>query len=117
MVTSYSPFTTAIQSIGVCKQKLENDKSIGIGRIILPAILLHGSYDFSIMLFSFFSTLSEQNTDGDEDLANIISIIYSLCAFVVSVVFVIGGACYYWRESKAQKVRLEQIDAARNFVG
>jgi len=108
------PLCAAIQSIGVCRQQLENDRSIGTGRIIFPALLLHGSYDFSIMVFNF---LANQPDDMDENEMSALSLIYSLCAFATSVLFVIGGALYYFRESKRQKARLEQIDAARNFVG
>jgi hypothetical protein len=106
----------AIQSIGVCKQQLENDKSIGVGRIIFPALMLHGSYDFSIMAFNLLTTLSEDE-ENDEEVLNIIVLIYGMCTFIASILFVIGGALYYRKESNAQKVRLEQIDAARNFVG
>jgi hypothetical protein len=127
---SFQHITIAIQSIGVCKQKLENDKNLSLGRIIFPAIILHGSYDFSIMIFNFVSTLSDsknkENNDnnGDEQMGNddieannSIQLIYSICAFVVSILWVTGGALYFWRESKRQKIRLEQLDSARNFVG
>ena len=46
------PLCAAIQSIGVCRRDLEGDKSYGLGRIILPAFLLHGSFDFVLMLAS-----------------------------------------------------------------
>ncbi|KAL7547802.1 hypothetical protein ACHAWF_011073 [Thalassiosira exigua] len=48
------PLCAAIQSIGVCKRDLEGDKRFGVGRIIFPAILLHGSFDF--VLSKFFSS-------------------------------------------------------------
>lgn len=83
--------------------------------------LLHiyflGSYDFSIMVFGFLSTLENNKDDDNSNNEEGVMLMYSVCAFVVSVLFVIGGALYYSRESKAQKIRLEQIDAARNFGG
>ena len=46
------PMTAALQSIGVCRRDLEKDASVGIGRILLPAWLLHGFFDFSLMAYS-----------------------------------------------------------------
>ena len=46
------PLCAAIQSIGVCRRDLEGDKRYGLGRIILPAFVLHGSFDFVLMLAS-----------------------------------------------------------------
>lgn len=105
------PICAAIQSIGVCKQQLENDQSIGLGRILLPAILLHGTYDFSIMLLNFLALL---DANGDEDSE---SITYSIVALCFSISFVLGGIWYYIKQSNQQNQRLEQIDRSRNFVG
>lgn len=104
------PLCAAIQSIGVCKQQLENDKSIGIGRILLPAILLHGSYDFAIMLLNFLASL---NADQDGNM----SIMYSIVALGASVLFVICGLWYYVRQSYQQVQRLEQLHRSRTFLG
>lgn len=105
------PICAAIQSIGVCKQQLENDQSIGIGRILLPAVLLHGTYDFSIMLLNFLALL---DANGDEDNE---SITYSIVALCFSISFVLVGIWYYIRQSNQQIQRLEQIDRSRHFVG
>merc|ERR1712161_130689 len=48
------PLCAAIQSIGVCKRDLEVTKKIGIGRIISPAVLLHGSFDFVLMVWEYY---------------------------------------------------------------
>jgi hypothetical protein len=69
------------------------------------------------MVFGFLSTLENNKDDDNSNNEEGVMLMYSVCAFVVSVLFVIGGALYYSRESKAQKIRLEQIDAARNFGG
>jgi len=46
------PLCLAIQSIGVVRRDLEKDKSIGIGKIIFPAWMLHGCFDFALMGYS-----------------------------------------------------------------
>jgi len=109
------PLCAAIQSIGVCRQQLENDKSIGLGRILLPAILLHGTYDFAIMLLNFLSTLSADADDDGENAAG--AIMYSIFALAGSVIFVMAGVWYYVRQSYQQVHRLQQLDISRNFVG
>jgi len=100
------PLCAAIQSIWVCKQVVEKDVSVGIGQIILPSILLHGSYDFVIMLLNFLVTVSRQKKDQDEPEPMIVTII----ALISSVGFVICGSLYYIRESRAQSSRLNQMD-------
>jgi len=108
------PLCAAIQSIGVCKQQLENNKSIGLGRILLPAILLHGSYDFAIMLLNLLATLNT-NDDDDDDASG--AIIYSILSLGLMVTFVIAGIWYYVWQSYKQVQRLQQLNISRNFVG
>jgi len=100
------PLCAAIQSIGVCKQQLENDRSIQLGRIIIPAIVLHGSYDFVIMLLSFLAG----NEDGGN--GNTWAISVALSSSIIFVAWV-----WYVKESDAQTVRLDQMDTARKFGG
>ena len=107
-------FSSAIQSIGVCRQQLENDKSINLGRIIFPALLLHGTYDFSLMALNFYGGL---NQNGDEAENQLQMILFALMGLFFSVFIVLSGALYYVKESRAQKTRLEQVDNARNFLG
>jgi len=102
------PLCAAIQSIGVCKHQLENDRSIQLGSIILPAIALHGSYDFVIMFLSFLPS----NEDGGNR-----GVLETIMSLVLSLMFVFVGWIYYVKESDAQTVRLDQMDAARKFVG
>ena len=43
------PLCAAIQSVGVCQRRLEGDQKVGVGRIVSPAVILHGSFDFVLM--------------------------------------------------------------------
>jgi hypothetical protein len=100
------PLCAAIQSIWVCKQVVEKDANVGIGQIIFPSVLLHGSYDFVIMLLNFIVNIGEKKRDQDESEPMIVTIM----ALISSIGFVICGALYYIRESRSQSRRLEQMD-------
>jgi hypothetical protein len=104
------PLCAAIQSIGVCEQKLEKNRSIGLGKIIFPAFMLHGTYDFAIMLLNFISTVLG---DDNEDVV----LTCSLLALATSTVSIIGGWLYFKRQGRYQNERLDSIDSATNFVG
>ncbi len=51
------------------------------------------------MVFNLLSTLNEDDEDNEE-VEDFMSLIYSVCAFAVSISFVIGGAVYYVRGSR-----------------
>merc|ERR1712232_115374 len=61
------PLCAAIQSIGVCKRDLEGDRKIGLGRIIFPAILIHGSFDFVLMVAAYFLQVEKSKEGSDDD--------------------------------------------------
>lgn len=115
------PLCAAISSIGVCKRDVEGDKRYGLGRIISPAILLHGTFDFVLMVAAYFQQVAnikedndddgnsaKDNEDGDElgDLAS------QLPSLLVVMVLVITGYFYYVVQSRAQNQRLIAMDNA-----
>ncbi len=62
-----NPLCVASQSIGVCRQDIEGNKDYGIGRVISPSILLHGSLDFVIMLAAFRGVLKKAKEENDKN--------------------------------------------------
>mmetsp|Transcript_4793 Transcript_4793/g.6716 ORF Transcript_4793/g.6716 Transcript_4793/m.6716 type:complete len:861 (+) Transcript_4793:508-3090(+) len=113
------PLCAAIQSIGVIRQKLERDQSIGIGRILFPALMLHGTYDFTIMVLSFLSQLANDDGNDDDEVNgdSKLALVYATIGLFSSCGFVIAGVFYYVVESGKQLSRLESIDKARTFLG
>ncbi|KAL9183556.1 hypothetical protein ACHAXT_004412 [Thalassiosira profunda] len=113
------PLCAAIQSIGVCKRDLEGDKRFGLGRIIFPAILLHGSFDFVLMVAAFLQQRKDiiegkddesgQKSDDSEDSADLSE---QLPALIIGLIFVITGYAYYVKQSRAQNRRLIAMDDA-----
>ena len=96
----------AIQSIQVCRQTLEKDEKIKIGRIVSPAVVLHGSFDFVLMLFNFLYDLREvkaQENGEDEDTS------MAGFAFKFGLGINILAFTYYFWESTKQTQRLDEL--------
>lgn len=113
------PLCAAIQSIGVCKRDLERQRNVGIGRIIAPAILLHGTFDFVLMAAAFLQQVRKikEGNDDDSDLpkeddSNAVMTADDIPAMVFSVGLVIIGYIYYVLQSRAQNKRLTAMDRA-----
>jgi len=101
------PLSAAIQSIGVCRRDLEGDKSYGIGRSLFPAVLLHGSFDFALMIFQFIADANAGNDAAGDD-----GVGWALASLCGSFGIVLLGFLYYAKQSHAQNARLAALDAA-----
>ncbi|KAL3805698.1 hypothetical protein HJC23_005942 [Cyclotella cryptica] len=115
------PLCAAIQSIGVCKRDIEGNKNYGLGRVISPAVLLHGSFDFVLMLAAFYGALKKveegdnENESGEgtsSDASNEEDFASELPSLISGLVFVILGCIYYTCASRSQNQRLIAMDNA-----
>jgi RsiW-degrading membrane proteinase PrsW (M82 family) len=124
------PLAAALQSIGVCRRDLERDPSSQVGRIIFPAWLLHGFFDFTLMSYTVVTqVLEKQNSSAADDEAaergaedddsvdpieDLESSIVILC-----VVFSIPllGLVYYFKEAWEQRKRLKELDSRNENIG
>ena len=111
------PLCAAIQSIGVCKRDIEGDKRFGLGRIIFPAVLLHGSFDFVLMVAAYWQKREDiiegnddDGTSPEDDETASEDLVAQLPALVAGLVFVITGYAYYVTQSRAQTRRLVAMD-------
>jgi len=77
---------------------------VTLGQIILPAVLIHGFYDFSIMLTTFLSILSGK---GDASKGKPI---FLMLSFILSFSVVIVGLLIYIVSSSQQRARLRRLD-------
>ena len=125
------PICAAIQSIGVVRRDLERQSNIGIGLIILPAWLLHGSFDFLQMAvaayFSVQRRLSDQSTTTNPKSSSTTfpeptaaptasqssssSWQAAIPLFLASMVIVLLGLIYYICAAWAQRRRLRALEA------
>jgi hypothetical protein len=95
------PILAAVQSIGVCKRDIEHQPNNELGRTLLPAIILHGCFDYSVIFTNFLNP----NYTSAGVLVTII-----LC-FTIEFV----GLIYYFVQSRAQNKRIDALDQADNI--
>ena len=122
------PLCAAIQSIFVVRRDVEKDNSVGVGRILFVAWLLHGAFDFLLMAYEAVmkileggvgSTSSENlidsasgdaDTTPDEAIENVESEwIVLVCSLLIPVI----GFEYYLYQAKHQTKRLQDLDSGR----
>ena len=111
------PLCAAIQSIGVCKRDLEGQRGVGIGRIISPAILLHGSFDFVLMVAAYLQQVQKikEGNDDDSDIpkeddSDAVMSEEDIPTLVFSFGMVLVGYIYYVWQSRAQTKRFIAMD-------
>jgi preprotein translocase subunit YajC len=101
------PILAAIQSVGVCERDVEMSKSKKLGRIILPAVIFHGMFDFLIALIDFIGKLvGRQVEEGDFRISNITE----LLTIVACVVVMFSALYFFYRRSNQQRERLAETD-------
>lgn len=118
----------AMQSVIVVKKYVELDPirdptnaelhaeriKIGVGTTILPAVLLHGSFDAVLMVVTLF--LSSETSGEDDDAVNqskqssTTDEILNIVAWVFVISLTIAGAVWYFSQKAQQKVRLQKLD-------
>lgn len=108
------PISAAIQSIYVCRRDLEKDSSIGLGRIVLPSLLFHGTYDFALLFISDSwkrSQASQYFYSGDNQQSR--ETIMTVC--ISFAILLCGGLCYVV-QSQRQYGRLDQLSRSSRDV-
>ena len=98
-----------IQSIGMVKKFLEEGpekEEVGVGRIVFPAIMLHGSFDSVLMLInSYIDIVSEKGDDAAYSplFMNTVAAISVTCVMLI-------GIRWYWKQNRLQKARLKLLE-------
>ena len=97
----------AWQAIRVCQRDLENKHDFGMGKVILPAVLYHGTFDLLVLVV-------DRLNDEHSNLAS------QVVTLVVAALMVIGGIAKVTSEYNAQQKRLDRqcwIDMASSSLG
>ena len=116
----------AMQSVNMIRKFVESTDErghrIGVGRIVLPAIILHGSFDAILMSINVFVETAwdqyyEENgvdanandDDSDEAAPYNVWLVNVVAWTSISLIMVIGMLWYY-RENRAQSLRLKLLE-------
>jgi len=110
----------AMQSINVIRKFVEcttdgSNHNIGVGRIILPAVILHGTFDaillgINVYIESSWDKYLEENEGNAGDGQPYNTIIVNLVAWI-SIIFVMCTAIFwYYHEHRSQQFRLKIME-------
>jgi hypothetical protein len=104
------PIAAALQSIGVTKRDVENSPS-RFGRILFPAILFHGTYDFLLLWIDFLASLKRSDGyNGNSDEALEVGPYAIIFSYLVSTVTMGLALFWFYVESNRQRERLREVD-------
>jgi hypothetical protein len=104
------PIAAALQSVGVCRRDLEG-AAAPLWRIVLPAVLFHGSYDFFILWADFLSKRHGVQADEGGERVSVVAVAVS---FFVSVLVLASALAHLWRQGRRQRRRLAELDLQAN---
>jgi len=109
------PLCAAIQSIGIVQRDVELHPKWQLGRSIFPAILLHATYDFTLLFYGIVFPDNTENVDAKEDQLNIANI---LPTEGIGFFFMVFGAIYYHYNATKQRARLleEEREGGRDVI-
>jgi hypothetical protein len=111
----------AMQSIGMIQKFVEcttdkNNHRIGVGRIVLPAVILHGSFDSILLAINVYIESAwdkyYQDTGGDvvQGVLPYNPIIVDTVAWLGIIGIMVGSILWYFREHRKQMDRLREME-------
>jgi hypothetical protein len=105
----------AMQSINMIRKFVELDEHnghrVGVGRIIFPAVVIHGSFDAVLMGINVFvETAWNNNNAEDNDAEPYNALAVNLVAWSSITAIMIGGLFWYYRENRKQGARLKVLE-------
>lgn len=110
----------AMQSINMIRKFVETSEDsghrIGVGRIILPAVILHGTFDAILMGINVFvetawdKYLEEHEGNIVEGEQPYDSVILNVVAWISITTVMLLGFAWYYRENRRQRLRLKHLE-------
>jgi len=113
----------AMQSIGVIHKFLEPAGSkgggrFGVGKIILPAVLLHGTFDSILMginvyiesAWGAYYKANNGREPDDESFVPYNAVVVNVVVWVCICLTMLGGLVWYVAQNRSQKQRLKKLE-------
>lgn len=115
------PVCAAIQALGVVRRDVQGDPTSSLGWALLPAIILHGSFDFFLLFNNLFledwGTLPDDTTSTTTDDISTPSV--TLDEVVkeggIGLFFMIAGLAYFFWQYRKQQKQLDVDDSTNSF--
>jgi hypothetical protein len=116
----------AMQSINMIRKFVEtehvNGHRIGVGRIILPAVIMHGTFDAILLGINVFIETSwddymEANGNGEDNTMPYNAFIVNLVAWLSITFVMLAGFVWYFKENRRQRLRLIQMEELEKAMG
>ncbi|GAX09227.1 hypothetical protein FisN_17Lh310 [Fistulifera solaris] len=115
----------AMQSINMIRKFVEHDRDnghrIGVGRIVFPALILHGTFDAILMCINvFIETAWSANADNEVNNVPYNKFVLNLVAWIsISIVMVVGVIWYIYqnRQQRLRLIRLEEKERGNSRQG
>ena len=107
--------SAAMQSINMIRKFVEFDNQnghrVGVGRIVLPAIILHGSFDALLMGINVFVVTATDKFEAEygvdeTDIQPYNAFVVNAIAWVSIIGIMMLGFWWYYRENRKQRERL-----------
>lgn len=107
----------AMQSIGIIGKFVEEDVAsnhVGVGKIVIPSIILHGIFDSILMLANEYIEDFNDEYYGNRGDTDTESIKHVFSINIITGISIIGimslGVLWYLRQNTEQKLRLKTIE-------
>ena len=109
----------AMQSINMIRkfieEKTNRDRNVGVGRIVFPAVLLHGTFDAILMVVNSYveskwDDFYEENDDYEDGFTPYNSIIVNAIAWVSIIGVMLVSFGWYSYQNRMQQLRLVTIE-------
>lgn len=109
----------AMQSINMIKKFIEekdgSDHNVGVGRIVIPAVILHGTFDAILMVINAYveskwAEFYEENDDYEEGFTPFNPILLNVIAWVSILGVMVSSFGWYSYQNQVQNIRLMKIE-------
>lgn len=111
-ITPVHPLAAAIQSIGIVQRDIEGQGELG--RALLPALILHGAFDFVLMAYGMFLVPSEEiPLDEDSNGPPPVDLKGMFVSTAIGFGVMLVGVFYYFYQAGKQRERLYALESTR----
>jgi len=116
------PLCAAIQSIGIVRRDIEGVGALG--QAIFPAVILHGAFDFALMLLGIIVAVKQpppteddnnnttKDDTADEPAAAALDVTTVAFSMVIGFAIMFLGLVYYILQARRQRQRLQVLEAS-----